>query len=513
MMLADAIDPKTSLPRPLRVLMVAAEVTPLARAGGLGDVIHGLSCALGAMGVEVVIVTPLYGVTSLDAVPEPKQWNRPLWTPIGGDVRDVAVYETTVADDVRVCMLDCPPLFKRGGIYRDENGDFADNDMRFALLCSSALRVAEEIWDGPPDVLHAHDWHGALAVVYARLSDIPEWRNAVSIFTIHNLAFQGMYPLERSQVLGLPDNAMHDGALRHADMLNLLKGGIVYADRVTTVSPTYATEIITPQAGQGLERTLQDRAGRLFGIVNGIDTQAWDPARDRALPARYDAHDPTGKIACKLAVQAELGLDPADAPLLGVVSRLIPQKGIDMLLEILPALLDQGARVAFVALGDPELERRIAQAAAARPDRVAFRPRFGDPIARRVYAGADIFIMPSRFEPCGLGQQLSMRYGAIPVVSAVGGLADTVVQVDEAAGTGTGFPFKDVSPSGLNEAILRAMAARERPELWSRVVRNAMLRDASWDQSARRYFAIYRELAGAPPRLSLPPPPPVGINQ
>lgn len=513
-MLADAIDRKTSLPRPLRVLMVAAELAPLARSGGLGDVIHGLSCALGAIGVEVVIVTPYYGVTSLEGVPEPKPWNRPLWTPIGGDVRDVGVLETTLADDVRVCLLDCPALFRRNGIYRDENGDFGDNDMRFALLSSSALRVAEAIWEGPPDVLHAHDWHGALAVAYARLSDIAEWRNAVSVFTVHNLAFQGSFPLQRAAALGVPETALHNEALKQDDALNLLKGGIVYADRVTTVSPTYAREIITQRLGCGLDTALQSRSSRLFGIVNGIDTESWDPARDRAIAARYDAHDPSGRIACKLALEAELGLDPGgNAPLLGVVSRLIPQKGIDMLVDIIPSLVDDGARLAIVALGNPELERRIQDACSKWPDRVAFRPVFGDPIARRVYAGADMFIMPSRFEPCGLGQQYAMRYGAIPVATAVGGLADTIEQVDEASQKGTGFLFKDVTPSGLHDAISRASQARNKPALWARLIRNGMLRDASWDQSARRYFAIYRELAGAPPRPSLPPPPPVGVSE
>lgn len=510
-MLADAIDRRTSLPRPLRVLMVASEVAPLARAGGLGDVVHGLARSLGAMGVEVVIVTPLYGITALDSVPQARPWNRPLWTPIGGDVRDVGVLETSIADDVRVCLLDCPPLYARGGIYRDDAGDFADNDMRFAVMCSSALRVAEEIWDGPPDVLHAHDWHGALAVAYARLSDSPEWRNAVSVFTIHNLAFQGLFPIQRAAALGLPESALHNEALRHGDAVNLLKGGIVYADRVTTVSPTYAREMLSPELGCGLDGALRARSGRLFGIVNGIDTQLWDPSRDRAIAARYDAHDMTGRVACKSALEAELGLDPgSDAPLVGVVNHLIPQKGIDILLEALPTLLDEGLRFAIVAVGDGELERALASAAARRPDRVAFRAVFGDPIARRVYAGADLFAMPSRFEPCGLGQQYAMRYGSVPVVSAVGGLADTVEQADDTGAKGTGFLFSQIDPAGLVEAIRRALKVRKDVGAWKRIVRNTMLRDASWEASARRYFAVYRELAGAAPRPSLPPPPPAG---
>lgn len=508
---ADAYDRKTALPRPLRVLMVAAEIAPFARSGGLGDVMQGLTQSLGAMGVDVVVATPLYRVTSLDGVPAPKPWQRPLWTPVGGDVRDVGVLETTLAGDVRVMLLDSPPLFRRNGIYGDETGEFPDNDLRFAVLSSAALRLSEAIWDGPPDVLHAHDWHAALSIVYARLSDDSEWRDAASMLTVHNLAYQGVFPLGHAALLGLPDSALHPDAIRHGDAINLLKGGIVYADRVTTVSPTYAREILSSKNGCGLEAALAARSNRLIGIVNGIDTETWDPSRDRALAARYDAHDPSGRDACKTALAAELGLDlSANGPLLGVVSRLTPQKGIDMLIDNLPWLVDEGARLAVVAIGDSALEQQIAQAASRWPTRVAFRCVFGDPIARRVYAGSDIFVMPSRFEPCGLGQQYAMRYGSIPVLSAVGGLADTVEQVDEATQKGTGFLFKDDGSAGLAEALRRALNARQKPGLWSRLVRNAMLRDTSWDASARKYFAAYRELVGAPPRLSLPSPEPVG---
>jgi len=430
---------------------------------------------------------------------------------MGGDVRDVGVMETIVAGDVRVVLLDSPSLFQRQGIYGDEHGEFGDNDLRFGLLSASALRVAETIWDGPPDVIHAHDWHGALAIAYARLSDNEQWRKTVSVFTIHNLAFQGTFPLERAAVLGLPQEALHEDALRDGEHINLLKGGIVYADRVTTVSPSYAREVVKPEHACGLDRALNQRSNRLVGIVNGIDTDVWSPSRDRALAARYDAHDPSGRSACRLALAAELGLDLSnDAPILGVVTRIIPHKGIDILLDALPTLVDMGLRLAIVAIGNSEVEAQLADAAAKYPKKVAFRPVFGDPVARRIYAGCDIFVMPSRFEPCGLGQQYAMRYGAIPVVSSMGGMADTVEQVNEDRETGTGFLFDELSADGLIAAVKRALAARSDKTLWAKLVRNCMLRDASWDVSARRYFAMYRELVGAPPRPSLPPPVPVG---
>jgi starch synthase len=509
-LIADAYDAKTALPRPLRVLMVCAELAPFARSGGLGDVMQGLSSALGTMGVEVAVATPLYAVTNLDSAAGPYCWSRPLWVPLGGDVRQVGVHETVAAGDVRVLLLDCPPLFRRDGIYGDRSGSFADNDLRFALLSAAALRAAQVLWEGPPDILHAHDWHAGLGVAFARLSDDPDLREMPSVFTFHNLAFQGLFPLERAPVLGLTEAVLHDDAVRSGDHINFMQAGLVYADRVTTVSPSYAKQAIQPAHGCGLDSVLRARSNSLVGITNGIDTATWGPSRDRALTARYDAHDPSGRAACRLALAAELGLDVRNnTPIVGVVSRLTHQKGVDLLLEPLGDLVAAGLRFAIVAFGSAELERQLSLAAAAHPGRVAFRAVFGDPIARRVYAGADIFLMPSRFEPCGLGQQYAMRYGAVPVASTVGGLADTIEQVDEEAATGTGFLFSDITANGLAGALRQAACAHQSPSLWSRIIRNCMMRDASWDASARLYFAMYRDLAGALPRPSLPPPAPV----
>lgn len=508
-MVADAYDTKTSMPRPLRVLIISAELAPFARAGALGEVMQGLARALGDMGVEVVVATPYYGVTTLEGTP--RHWKRPVWTPIGGDVRQVGVHETVADGDVRVLLLDCPPLFRRDGIYGGPEGPYADNDLRFAVLSMAALRSAEVLWEGPPDVVHAHDWHAGLAVAYARLAEEDEWRKTASVFTFHNIAYQGSFPLDRAPVLGLPEPVLHEDAILADGRINFLKAGVVYADRVTTVSPTYAREVLATERACGLDGVLASRSNALVGVTNGIDTVTWGPSRDRALAARYDAHDPTGRAACRMALAAELGLDMAgDPPIVGVVSRLTHQKGIDMLAEAMPELADEGMRFAIVAFGDPAVEEALGAAAKRYPRRIAFRRAFGDPIARRVYAGADMFLMPSRFEPCGLGQQYAMRYGAVPVVSPVGGLVDTVEPVDETQATGTGFVLEEVTPAGIAEALRRADRARRSTTLWSSIVRNCMTRDASWDASARRYYALYREVAGAPPRPSLPPPRPVG---
>ena len=407
-MIPDAYDLKTSMPRPLRVLIVSAELAPFARAGGLGDVMQGLSRALGDMGLEVVVATPHYGVTRLEG--NTAKWTRPLWTPVGEDVRQVGVLETETDSDVRVLFLDCPPLFKREGIYGTASGPFPDNDLRFGVMSLAALRAAEVLWDGPPDILHAHDWHAGLAVAFARLASGDAWRETASIFTFHNVAYQGSFPADRATLLGLPQAAQHEGALLAQGRLNFLKAGVAYADRVTTVSPTYAREVLVQERSCGLDDMLASRSDSLVGITNGIDTTLWGPSRDRALAARYDAHDPTGRIACRTALAAELGLDMAgDPPIVGVVSRLTHQKGIDMLVDALPVLIQDGLRFAIVAFGNTQLEQRIEEAAKRFPRRVGFRRAFGDPIARRVYAGADLFLMPSRFEPCGLGQQYAMR--------------------------------------------------------------------------------------------------------
>ncbi|HQK19773.1 MAG TPA: glycogen synthase GlgA, partial [Polyangiaceae bacterium] len=504
-MLPDAFDARTSLPRPLRVLIISAELAPFARAGGLGDVMQGLSHALGEMGVEVVVATPLYGVTRLDSAVAPQRWKRPIWIPIGGDVRQVGVIETVTDGDVRVLLLDCPPLFKRDSIYGTAQEPYPDNDLRFATLGMAALRAADLMFHGPPDIIHAHDWHAALAIAYARLSENEAWREAASVFTFHNIAYQGSFPITRAPMLGLHAPILHEDAVVANGSINYLKTGIVYSDRVTTVSQTYAQEVLEPEHDHGLTEVLAARSDSLVGITNGIDTTLWDPSRDRALAARYDAHDPTGRIACRTALAAELGLDMShDPPIVGVVSRLTHQKGIDMLLQVVPTLVDDGMRLAIVAVGDQQWQSKLEGLSEQYRKKVAFRCAFGDPIARRVYAGADLFLMPSRFEPCGLGQQYAMRYGSVPVVNPVGGLADTVEPFDETHATGTGFWLEEPTPNGIVAALRRAVAIRKNANLWNQMVRNGMTRNASWDASARSYYALYRELVGADPRPSLP---------
>lgn len=392
-------------------------------------------------------------------------------------------------------MLTDAQLFDRKGIYGDAHGSFDDNAFRFATLSSGALSVAERAWDGAlPDVVHAHDWHGALSVIYARRSRGPAWSRVNSVLTIHNLAFQGVVSPGARDYLAIPPDGWDRGWLRHDGAVNLMKGGIELADRVTTVSETYAREIQRRPNGYGLDAHLRWHAPKLVGIVNGIDTDAYDPRSDAALARRYGAADVVqGKIACKRALCAELGLDP-HGPLFGSVSRLQWLKGIDLLLGALPALIERGARFALVGAGEPGLEAALRAAAARWPGRVAARVGFDPELARRVFGGADFFVVPSRDEPCGLTQMYAMRYGAVPVVTAVGGLLDTVTPVDVAHARGTG-----ILASSADEGSL-LLAGEEALELFGdrigmeSAVARGMARDSSWAASARRYMSMYEEL-------------------
>jgi starch synthase len=506
----------------VRVLMVSSEVESLARTGGLGDAVEALSKALGILGADVVVVTPKYGVTRLPA--DVRLWERSVMAPLGlGHARELGVLETRLGDASaapassrrpsatsaanvarptsashapRVCLLCDGELYDRDGIYGDRRGTFTDNPFRFATLASGALSVAERAWGGElPHVVHAHDWHAALAVIYARRTRGPAWARVPTALTIHNLAFQGVFPPSELDYVAIPRDLWDAGRVRHEGAVNVMKGAIDLADRVTTVSENYAREIQHAPHGFGLEAHLRWNSGKLLGIVNGIDTVSFDPRTDGAIARRYGPGDaPQGKRACKESLCAELGI-ASDGPLFAVVSRLQWLKGIDMFLGILPALVDRGARVAFVGTGEPELEGALRGAAARWPGRVAARVAFDPTLARRIFAGTDFLVVPSRDEPCGLTQMYAMRYGAIPVVTPVGGLRDTVEPVDVAHATGTGIVAAGTDPPSLLLACEDALGLWRDPIGFESLIARAMARDSSWDESARRYLAMYRTLA------------------
>jgi len=480
----------TSAP-PLRVLHAAAEIFPLIKTGGLADVVGALPPALAAAGADVRLLLP--GMPAiLDAVARPRKVAEfgPAFGAARVALRLGRLKSGTGVPQVQVYVIDAPWLYARdGGPYQGPDGQpWEDNLQRFGLLGWVAAQIAAGGLDPSwrPDILHAHDWHAALGCSYLHASPGAAAR---SVFTVHNLAYQGLFPQADFHLLGLSQRLMHPDGLEFHGWLSFMKGGLVHADRITTVSPTYAREITTPEFGCGVEGVLQARAADLSGILNGVDHAHWDPATDRALPARYGAADLDGKAACKAALQRVSGLeDRADAPLIGVVSRLSEQKGLDLALAALPALLAEGAQLVVLGNGDPQLEQAFVAAAQTHPGRVAVRIGYDESFAHRVVAGADMILVPSRFEPCGLTQLYGMRYGTLPIVRRVGGLADTV---DE----DTGFLFDAAAPDELAAAAVRAIHTLREPARWRAMQRTAMARDHGWGAAAARYMALYRSLS------------------
>lgn len=471
----------------MRVLHVASELAPWAQTGGLADVVAALPKALTRADPSVtsVCVVPLYRAARqrLAAAGMTLGPARPYAVTLGGAVWNVALRPAGGA-----WWVECDPLYDRDGLYGDGGGDHADNAVRFAVLARAALAAGASILGGAVDVLHAHDWQAGLATTWAALDGHP----AVRVMTVHNLAYRGLFPKGTIDRLGLPWSIFDHTHAEAWDQLSFLKAGMAYADVVTTVSPTYAREILTPERGEALDGFLRHDVGRVLGVTNGIDTAAWDPSTDPSLPARFSARDPSRRAVCRAALAAELGLDVADdTPIAVAIARLTPQKGIDLVAEIAPALVEGGVRLAVLGSGDRGLEDWLRDLAWRHPRAIAARFGFDPDLSRRMYAGADLFLMPSRFEPCGLGQLYAMRYGAVPVVSAVGGLVDTVV--DAALPDGTGFKFEYVDAAGLRWATERAAAMfRADPARFAAVRAAAMARDSSWRASAREYLSIYR---------------------
>jgi starch synthase len=486
--------------------MISSEVEPFARTGGLGDVVGGLSVALALLGADVVVVTPLYRVTKVTS--PASFWINPVVARIGwgpSDVRSVGVLEVpgpgAAGGSHRVCLAANDELFGNRGIYDDPQGStYPDNDVRFVALSRAALAIVERVWGSPhagggPDIIHAHDWHAAPAVISARTTMGDAWKAKATVFTIHNLAFQGLLGFGALDRLQIPRSVFTDGTLAHDGNVNLMKGAMVLSDRVTTVSPTYAKEILSREEGWGLDGILRGMGPKLVGILNGIDAQRFDPRTDDAILRVYDEGTAVpARQACKGALLAETGLDAGEGPLFASVTRLTEQKGVDLILGVAPALVEGGARLLVVGEGDARLERGVREMSARFPGRVAARITFDPPLARRVYAGADFFVMPSRYEPCGLTQMYAMRYGAIPIVTGVGGLFDTVTRMDSAHGEGTGFVAAAPTTTDLLVACEDALTFYRDTASRVAAIHRAMNRDDSWKASAGMYLRLFESL-------------------
>ena len=477
----------------LHVLSVASEVYPLVKTGGLADVVAALPAALAHEGIAMRTVVPGYpGVIAALGTAETVYTHAHLH---GGPARVLAAH----AAGLDLFVLDAPHLYARpGNPYLGPDGEpWHDNALRFAALAECAASIARGVAPGfTPDVVHAHDWQAGLVPALLHYAGTPR---PGTVMTVHNLAFQGLFPRELLAPLGLPPHAFAIDGVEYYGMIGYLKAGLALADRITTVSPTYAAEIRTPAGGMGLDGLLRHREHALSGILNGIDETIWNPGTDPLLVRNFDANHPAARAANKAALQARLGLDVEPAAFLfGIVSRLTLQKGVDVVLEALPAVTDNGAQLVLLGTGELPLEAACAAAAARYPGRVAAVIGYDESLAHLLHGSVDALLVPSRFEPCGLTQLCALRYGAIPVVSRVGGLADTVVDASEsalAAGTATGIQFAPVDRQSLERAIGRALALRRDTSTWRSLQARAMTADVGWSRPAAQYAALYRELA------------------
>lgn len=491
----------------MKIAHIASEVAPWSQTGGLADVVASLPTALQRVSegqVQCAVFAPFYRgirerVSARGAVLEDTGVRVAI--DLAGIITRARFYVVRHGDAAPVYLLDCPGLYDRHGIYTSSLGtDHNDNHLRFGYLCRAALDAAPELMDGVPDIIHAHDWQAGLAPVYLRTRYRHEYGATASVYTIHNLAYQGVFHKDALPELGLDWSLFDQEFLEYYDAISLMKGGIALSDVVTTVSQSYAREVLTPEFGVGLHGFLRTRPKHFLGILNGIDTVSWNPATDRELAANFDAETAAeGKRECRRALAREFGLSIGDDELLvAVVARLTGQKGLDLVADIVPELHTLGAKLVVLGSGSSSLQERFRYLANTFSRNVAVRIGFDVAQSRRIYAGADAFLVPSRFEPCGLSQMYAMRYGTVPIVHAVGGLRDTVHDPGDNGlrrGEGTGFRFEHPTAVGLHWAIGRAARMfRESPDAWQAIVRADMAQDWSWDGSARKYLSVYSYL-------------------
>ncbi len=480
----------------MKILYLSSEVAPFAKTGGLADVAGALPVALQQRGHEVAVMMPRYGGLS-----QGKYQIAPTGVefaiPIGGQSMICKIEKTFLPESrVPLFLTACPPYFDRDGLYQTGGKDYPDNLERFVFFCRAVLQ-AVELLKFKPDIIHVNDWQTALVPVYLKeeLAAKAFFQDCKTLLTIHNLAYQGNFPRDRYDLTSLDWRLFTMEGLEFYGSFNLLKGGLLFSDRLTTVSQHYSEEIQTEEYGCGLDGVLRARRSALSGILNGVDYSIWNPETDRLIARNYNSTCLTGKKVCKEALQKIYGLPPRpDVPLLGIISRLADQKGFDLLTEVFDYLMAFDVQFVLLGTGDPEYHRVFEALAKRYPEQCGVKLRFDNALAHQIEAGADLFLMPSQYEPCGMNQMYSLKYGTIPVVRATGGLADTVQEYDPKTGQGNGFRFEDMNPKQFFWAVKRAMDLFRNKDVWTGLMCRAMQQDFSWNRSAGRYEALYKTL-------------------
>jgi len=473
----------------VRILFVASEGLPFSKTGGLADVVEALPKALVAQGHEVAVVLPRYRGTKTTAVVMPS-----LTIPMGGTrLRFPAIADGTLLNGVRYYFVDDPGYFGRDGLYVGSSGEYADNAERYTEFCRAAIEVAKHVW--PADVFHCHDWQTALVPVLLRTSygDDPLVKDLPVVFTIHNMGYHGLFPPSVLESTGIPRSLFHPGGIEFFGKVNLLKGGLVFSDYLTTVSRKYAEEIQTVEYGHGLDGVARSRSDRLVGILNGVDYSEWDPAKDKLIAAKYSVKDLGEKQVCKQDLLGLFGLsqEHLGRPVIGIVSRFADQKGFDLIAEKAHELMREELVLVVLGTGERKYEDFFRALAAAYPGRMGLKIAYDNAIAHKIEAGADMFLMPSRYEPSGLNQMYSLKYGTVPIVRATGGLDDSIDPFDVEHGTGTGFKFKEYTGEALLFAVRQALHHYMDERIWKRIQLNGMAKDFSWKGPAAEYAKLY----------------------
>jgi len=480
----------------LKILFAASEVTPFAKTGGLADVAGSLPDALALLGHRVITVMPYYRSVREGSF-NLKLYDKSLSVPFKGCHLDAGIHTVGLKRNTQAYFIERDEFFDRSGLYGTPRGDYFDNPERFIFFSRSVIELTKLI-GFQPDIIHCHDWQTSLIPVYLKslYADDPVLTRSKSVFTIHNLAYQGVFPAEMMRVSELPLELFVMKGLEYYGKMNFMKGGIVFSDAITTVSEKYAQEIQTPEFGYGLEGVLRERRAQVHGILNGVDYQSWNPKTDPHIAANFDSRNLSGKKACKQDLAKIYGLKgTSGVPIIGIVSRLADQKGFDILAEAMDELLKLDLHLVLLGTGDAKYEKQFDALGKKHAGRLGVKIAFDNVLAHKIEAGSDMFLMPSKYEPCGLNQMYSLKYGTIPIVRATGGLDDTIQKFDSRTGEGNGFKFTDYSSNALLAEVNRALELYGDSSNWLTLVRNAMRMDFSWKRSALKYEGIYRQLS------------------